>query len=119
MSFKHDLIYFLPSNTFLPKSTNLFIDFSILIASAAIFHVLLINLKQYKQVEIQNNKQFLKNKLAYLSWVFIILLLIPLVNLGIYRHQVPKVELSTYDNLHAIASIKVQQLRSWLDYRLA
>ena len=119
VSFKHDLIYFLPSNTFLPKSTNLFIDFSILIASAAIFHVLLINLKQYKQVEIQNNKQFLKNKLAYLSWVFVILLLIPLVNLGIYRHQVPKVELSTYDNLHAIASIKVQQLRSWLDYRLA
>lgn len=119
VSFKHDLIYFLPANIYLPKSTNLFIDFSILIASAAIFHILLINLKNYNQVKAINNKQFLKNKLAYLGWGFVILLLIPLVNLGIYQHQVPKVELSTYDNLQAIASIKVQQLKSWLDYRLA
>ena len=119
VGYKHELISFLPSNTFLPKSTNLFIDFSILVATTAIFHVLLISLKSYGQTDASNNKQFLKNKLTYLSWVFIILLLIPLVNLGIYRHQVPKVESKTYDNLEAIASIKVQQLRRWLRYRVA
>ncbi|MBA3695981.1 MAG: EAL domain-containing protein [Methylotenera sp.] len=119
VSYKHDLVSFLPNNAYLPKSTNLFIDFSILVATTAIFHVFLINLKSYGQAEIQNNKQFLKNKLTYLSWVFIILLLIPLVNLGIYRHQVPKVEFKTYDSLEAIASIEVQQLKRWLDYRVA
>ena len=119
VGYKHELISIFPSNTFLPKSTNLFIDFSILVASTAIFHVLLISLKSYGQSDARNNKQFLKNKLTYLSWVFIILLLIPMVNLGIYRHQVPKVEAKTYDNLEAIASLKVQQLRRWLRYRVA
>lgn len=119
ISYKHDLVSFLPSNTLLPKSTNLFIDFSILVVSTAILHVLLISLKNYGQTEAQNNKQFLKNKLAYLSWVFIILLLIPLVNLGIYRHQVPKVEMKTYDSLEAIAGIKVQQLKRWMSDRVA
>ena len=119
VSYKHDLVAFLPSNTVLPKSTNLFIDFSILVASTAIFHIFLLSLKSYGQADASNNRQFLKNKLAYLSWVFVILLLIPLVNLGIYRHQVPKVETKTYDSLEAIAGIKVQQLRRWMSYRVA
>ncbi|HYN53812.1 MAG TPA: hypothetical protein VES38_03825, partial [Methylotenera sp.] len=119
LSFKHDLISYLPQNTYLPTSTNLFIDVSILIASGAIFHILLINLRVYKEVDALNNNRFIKNKLVYLSWVFIILLLIPLVNLGIYKHQLPKLELQAYNNLQVIANIKVQQMTRWLDYRVA
>ncbi len=119
LSFKHNLISYLPQNIYLPTSTNLFIDASILIASSAIFHILLINLKVYKKVGASNNKRFIKNKLVYLSWVFIILLLIPLVNLGIYKHELPKLELQTYNNLQGIANIKVQQMTRWLDYRIA
>ncbi|MBC7696923.1 MAG: cache domain-containing protein [Bacteroidia bacterium] len=66
-----------------------------------------------------NNKRFIKNKLVYLSWVFVILLLIPLVNLGIYKHELPKLELQTYNNLQSIANIKVQQMTRWLNYRVA
>jgi hypothetical protein len=119
VGFKHELISFFPSNSFLPKSTNLYIDLAILIATTGLLHILLISFKQYDEAKVRNNKQFLKNKLTYLGWVFVILLMIPLVNLGIYRHQVPNIELNTYDNLQTIASIKVQQLKSWLDYRLA
>ncbi len=119
VSYKHDLISYLPPNIYLPTSTNLFIDASILIASGAIFHILLISLKNYEVDGASNNKRFIKNKLVYLSWIFIILLLIPLMNLGIYRHELPKLELKTYDNLHAIASIKVQQMARWLSYRVA
>ena len=120
VAFKHDLIAFLPRNVYIAKSSNLFIDFSILLATAAIFHIFFINLKSYIDSEsIQNNRQFIKNKLTYLSWIFVILLLIPLVNLGIFHNQVPKVEASTYDNLQAIGSIKVQRLTRWLEYRVA
>lgn len=119
LSFKHNLTSYFPQNTYLPTSTNLFIDGSILIASGAIFHILLINLKVYKEVDAHNNKRFIKNKLVYLSWIFIILLLIPLVNLGIYKHKLPKLELQAYNNLQEIANIKVQQMTRWLDYRVA
>ena len=119
LSYKHDLISYFPRNNYLPTSTNLIIDLSILVASGAIFHILLINLKVYKEVGALNNKRFIKNKLVYLSWVFIILLLIPLVNLGIYKHKLPKLELQTYNNLQGIAHIKVQQMTRWLDYRVA
>ncbi len=119
VSYKHDLISYLPQNIYLPTSTNLFIDVSILIASGAIFHIVLINLKNYDVIGLGNNKRFIKNKLVYLCWVFIILLLIPLVNLGIYQHKLPQLELQTYNNLQAIANIKVQQMTRWLDYRVA
>lgn len=120
VTFKHDLITFLPRNIYIAKSSNLFIDFSILLATAAIFHIFFINLKNYVETQtIRNNRQFIKNKLAYLSWIFIILLLIPLMNLGIFHHQKPKVEASTYDNLQAIGGVKVQRLTQWLAYRVA
>ena len=98
---------------------NLFIDVSILIASGAIFHIVLIKLKNYDVIGLGNNKRFIKNKVVYLCWVFIMLLLIPLVNLGIYQHKLPQIELRTYNNLQAIANIKVQQMTRWLDYRVA
>lgn len=119
VAYKHDLIAFFPTNTLLTKSTNSFIDYSILLASAAVLHIFLINFKSYVSETTTDNQQFLKNKLAYLSWVFIILLVVPLANLGIYQKQLPKVEQSTYDHLASITSIKVQRISNWLQYRVA
>ena len=55
----------------------------------------------------------------YLSWVFVILLLISLVNLGVCRHKLPQLDLQTYNNLQAITNIKVHQMAHLLDYRIA
>jgi len=119
IAFKHNLVDFLPKNTILSISTNSFIEFSILLISASVLHILLINLRNIVCEAKQNNLQFLKNKLVYLCWIFVVLLVIPLANLGIYHQQKPKVEATAFNHLASMTAIKVEHIKSWLNYKLA